>query len=240
MSENMTEKGRSKAFKMPKMAIGMMIAALVQALLCLSGLFDSNAEQLFLIATGVVAVVAALLTAFIWDAVAGWRAAVRGALIAVPSLFFLFGVGYAVYVTLLQPEGELLLPASRNGDLWYNLTSCLSVTLLPALIVQIFFMPTLVAAASFGAPFDRRHLQIQSGISLLTLAAMTFYFSPAVYFPLWNTQDYAAPSWYIPNILVPDGASDLSLVQVVIVVFALVFTALTFVPAIGKASAPKV
>ncbi len=221
---------QNKKFRMPIIGIVWIVLDAVVLLLCLSGFIMTSLEQLLIMILAAVAVVTALVAGFAWDVLEPFRKGVRGAMLVVPALLAAIGLVLPLYVAIARPEEGLLL-MSRDASFGFNLAASLAFMLFAAQVLEVFFLPTLAAAATFGNRFDVVHYRVHACVNVLLLAFNVFVSSTSFLgLPLWNTTDVVSPTWYIPNILVPGGASDLTMVQVVVLVAAAVTAALSFVP----------
>lgn len=225
----------NKQGRMPVMGIVQIVLSTVLLLLCLSGFILSSLEQLLVMILGALAVVGALVAAFAWDVLEPFRKGVRGAMLCIPAALAALGLLMPLYVAIFRPEGTVLLMNSK-ASFGYNLAASMSFMLFAVQVLEVFFLPMLAAAASFGNRFDVLHLRVHACVNAALLAFNVFVSSTSfIGLPLWDTDELVAPTWYIANVLVPSGGSDLSMVQVVVLVTAVITAGLSFVPMLRKA-----
>jgi len=221
---------QKNAFRMPIVGIVWIVLSAVTLLLALSGYIMTNLEQILVMILGAVAVVGALLAGFAWDAMDAFRKGARAAMIVVPALLVGIGLLLPLYVAIVRPEEGVLL-MNAEAPFGYNLVASLAFMLFIVQVLEVFFLPMLAAAASFGNRFDVWHYRVHACVNVALLAFNIFVSATSfIGMPLWNTQDIVSPSWYIPNVLVPNGGSDLSMVQVVVLVTAVLTAGLSFLP----------
>lgn len=224
----------NKNGRMPVMGIVLIVLSAVLLLLCLSGYILASLEQLLVTVLAAMAVVGTLIAAFAWDVAEPFRKGVRGAMIVLPAALAVLGLLMPLYVAIFRPEEAVLLMNSK-ATFGYNLAASMGFMLFAVQVLEVFFLPMLAAAASFGNRFDVLHLRVHACVNAALLAFNVFVSSTSfVGLPLWNTDELVSPTWYIPNILIPSGGSDLTMVQVVVLVTAVVTAGLTFVPMLRK------
>lgn len=219
----MKESLHKKKGKTPIVAIVLLVVAAVQLLLCLSGFTLLNLDQLLLMVLGAVAAVTLILALYGWDSFGGFRRGMRLLLIVVPSVAALGGLCTALYATIARPTSSVLM-STHSGSFGYNLIADSSLTLFLAQTVQMLFLPTLVAAASFGNRFDVWHLRVQAVVHFLLVAFNVFVTSTAmVGFPVWNTEGLLMPMW-----------GGYPAMQIITVAAAALFAVGCFVPMLKK------
>lgn len=230
---------QSQKFRMPILGIVWIVFSAVLLMLALSGYIMENLEQILIMILGAVAVVTALIAGFAWDVLEPFRKGVRGAMTVLPILFAAIGLLLPLYMLVVRPEEGLLL-MSLDASFGYNLAASLSFMLFIVQVLEVFFLPTLAAAASFGNRFDLVHFRIHACVNAFLLAFNVFVSSTSfIGLPQWNTTEVVSPTWYIPNMLVPDGASELAMTQIVVLVAAVLTAGLSFVPLSRKTVSEK-
>ncbi len=205
MAQEKYKKERRDKANMPGFARAMVVLSVVLIVFAMALHIPVYADQTLIVIVGVVALVAALIAAFAWDASRAFRSIVRGLLIAVPLAVIGFGVFCAIAESVYNPASDAL----ENWILYGSLAAQF------AHVVLVFMLPALVAAASFGARLDRVLLSVMAIVNALLTVFLTYYVS--------GVRGHF------------DFRMENPIIHLVYVLFAFAFAALTFVPAIGTA-----
>lgn len=192
---------------MPTFARVMIVLAVLQILFGMSLHISDSVETLLLVAVGTVALVLSIVTALAWDTMPAFRKVVRSVLIIVPLAVLGLGVFSALYAYSYNPD----------SDMGYNLLMYGTLAGMFTQLILVFMQPVFVSAASFGARIDRVVMCVSAWINALLLGFFMFYSSPQLRIP-----EFA------------EIVEDFPLVRIGYVAFAVVYAALTFVPAIGN------
>lgn len=189
---------------MPGFARAMIVLSVVQIVFSMSLHIMEYTDQMLWIVIGVVALVGAVMAAFMWDGSRAFRGVVRGFLIGAPLVVIGLGAFSAIYASVYNPDSDPFYNWELYGSIAAQFTQ----------LVLVFMLPTLVAAASYGARTDR---VILSAAAILNAAAVAFI------------------AYYVAGDMgMIDFTMDHPIAKLIYVLFAVVFAGLTFVPAIGN------
>ena len=186
----------------------MMVLSVVQIAFGML-LYIGNGEvisRMLLFCVAVPSLALAVLAAFMWPNSLAFRNAVRVILFGLPLVVMGFGAFSAINASSYKPDSSPLYNWEMYGSIAVQFTQ----------LILVFGLPVLVAAASFGAGIDRVLLTVAAAINAACEAFIVFYMTDVM--------------------SVLDLTVDHTVIRIVYVALAVVFTVMSLVPALGNDS----
>ena len=189
---------------MQTFARAMLIVSIVQIVFACALHIMATVDQLLLILVGIAGLVGGVTAAFLWPSSRAFRNLVRGVVLGVPFLVMALGAGSAIDASVYNPDSSALYNWELYGSLSVQFTQ----------LMLVFGLPSLVAAASFGAKSDRAFLNVASILHAACVAFISYYMAGSM-----GSLDFTI---------------DLPVAKLLYVALSVVFAGLTFVPALGN------
>ena len=204
MAEEKFRRERADRAPMQTYARVMLIVSIVQIVFSCALHVMDTVDRVLLIMVGIAGLVGGVTAAFMWPHSRAFRNVVRTVVLGVPLLVAALGSFSAIYASVYNPDSSPLYNWELYGSLAVQFTQ----------LMLVFGLPTLVAAASFGAKSDRVFLNAAAILHAACVAFITYYMAGSM-----GSLDFTI---------------DSPVVKAVYVVLAVVFAGLTFVPALGN------